>query len=152
MSLTWYKYIYYNGVKWRKVVWRNISIHTNSYISYLWLKSMAAVNGAQGQGIPRISWNFLNAGKIFYDKSYLWLGTTAAVTGAKRPRTAQILRGRVETCFYYQVSCGLLVSCAIEGVTEGHRRSMAITTGAKRRVFVTNRGRDWSEATPIPER
>ena len=43
------------------------------------------------------------------------------------------------------------MSCAIEGVTEGHRRSMAITTGAKRRVFVTNRGRDWSEATPIPE-
>ena len=40
----------------------------------------------------------------------------------------------------------------IEGVTEGHWRSMAITTGAKRQVFVTNRGRDWSEATPIPDR
>ena len=39
----------------------------------------------------------------------------------------------------------------IEGVTEGHWRSMAITTGAKRRVFVTKRGRDWSEATPIPD-
>ena len=76
----------------------------------------------------------------------------AAVIGAQRPRTAQILRERVETCFYYQVSYGLLVSCAIEGVTEVYRRSMAITTGAKRRVFVTNRGRDWSEATPIPER
>ena len=96
---------------------------------------------------------FLNASIIIiYDHPYLWLGTTAAVTGAKRPRTAQILRERVETCFYYQVSYGLLVSCAIEGVTEVYRCSMAITTGVKRRVFVTNRGRDWSEATPIPER
>ena len=72
------------------------------------------------------------------------------MTGAKRPRTAQILRGRVETCVYYQASYGPLVSCVIEGVTEVHWRSMAITTGADRRVFVTNR--DWSEATPIPER
>ena len=62
------------------------------------------------------------------------------MTGAKRPRTAQILRGRVETRVYYQASYGPLVSCVIEGVTEGHWRSMAITTGAKRRVFVTNRG------------
>ena len=93
---------------------------------------------------------FLNTSMIIiYDHPYLWLGTTAAVTGAKRPRTAQILRGRVETCFYYQDSYGLLVSCVIEGVTEGHRRSMAITTGAKRRVFVTNRSRDWSEATSV---
>jgi hypothetical protein len=60
--------------------------------------------------------------------------------------------GRVETCFYYQDSYGLLVSCVIEGVTEGHRRLMAITTGAKRRVFVTNRSRDWSEATPNPRK
>ena len=88
-SLNAHMYIY-NGVKWRKVVWRNINIHTNSYISYLWLTSMAAVTGAQRQGIPRISWSFLNASKIFYDQSYLWLGPTAAVTGAKRPRTAQI--------------------------------------------------------------
>ena len=74
------------------------------------------------------------------------------MTGAKRPRTAQILRGRVETRVYYQDSYGPLVSCVvIEGVTEGHWRSMAITTGAKRRVFVTKRGRDWSEATPIPD-
>ena len=71
-----------SGVKWCKVVWRNINIHTNSYISYLWLTSMAAVSGAQRQGIPRISWSFLNASKIFYDQSYLWLGPTAAVTGA----------------------------------------------------------------------
>ena len=91
----------------------------------------------------------LNASKIFYDQYCLWLGPTAAVTGAKRPRSAQILRGRVETCFYYQDSYGLLVSCVIEGVTEGHRRLMAITTGAKRRVFVTNRSRDWSEATSV---
>ncbi len=54
------------------------------------------------------------------------------MTGAKRPRTAQILRGRVETRVYYQASYGPLVSCVIEGVTEGHWRSMAITTGAKR--------------------
>ena len=33
-----------------------INIHTNSYMSYLWLTSMAAVTGAQRQGIPRISW------------------------------------------------------------------------------------------------
>ena len=32
----------------------------------------------------------------------------------------------------------------IEGVTEGHWRSMAITTG----VFVTNRGRDWCDPDP----
>ena len=90
--------------------------------------------------------------KIVLTNPNYGLRTAAAVTGAKRPRTAQILRERVETCFYYQVSYGLLVSCAIEGVTEVYRRSMAITTGAKRRVLVTNRGRDWSEATPIPER
>ena len=114
---------------------------------------MGAVTGAQRQGIPRISWGLsINGSKICADQPKLWLRTAAAVTGAKRPRTAQILRERVETCFYYQVSYGLLVSCAIEGVTEVYRRSMAITTGAKRRVFVTNRGRDWSEATPIPER
>ena len=29
---------------------------------------------------------------------------------------------------------------------------MAITSGAERRGFVNNRGRDWSVATPIPER
>ena len=34
----------------------------------------------------------------------------------------------------------------IEGVTESHRRSVAIATGAERRGFVTKRGRDWSEA------
>ena len=50
------RYIYRNGVKWRKVVWRNINIHTNSHISYLWLKSIAVVTGAQQQGIPPISW------------------------------------------------------------------------------------------------
>ena len=111
--------------------------------------------GRDWSAATRDSSNFfglLNAGKIFNDQSYLWLRSTAAVSGAQRPRTAQILRERVETCFYYQVSYGLLVSCAIEGVTEVYRRSMAITTGAKRRVLVTNRGRDWSEATPIPER
>ena len=85
-------YIYYNGVKWRKVVWTNINIHTNSYISYLWLTTMAAVNGAQRQGIPRISSSFLNASKIFNDQSYLWLRSTAAVSGAQRPRPHRILR------------------------------------------------------------
>jgi hypothetical protein len=35
-----------------------VDIHTNSYIPYLWLKSMAAVSGAQRQGIPRISLEF----------------------------------------------------------------------------------------------
>ena len=30
--------------------------------------------------IPRISWSFFNASKIFYDQSYSWLGTTAAVS------------------------------------------------------------------------
>ena len=60
-----------------------------------------------------------------------------------------IFDGRVETCFYCEVSYGPLVGCVIGGVTEDHRRSVAITTGAERRGFVTNRGRDWSVATPI---
>ena len=59
-----------------------------------------------------------------------------------------IFDGRVETCFYCEVSYGPLVGCVIGGVTEGHRRSVAITSGAERRGFVTNRGRDWSVATP----
>ena len=63
-----------------------------------------------------------------------------------------IFDGRVETCFYCEVSYGPLVGCVIGGVTEGHRHSVAIATGAERRGFVTNRGRDWSVATPIPER
>ena len=63
-----------------------------------------------------------------------------------------IFDGRVETCFYCEVSYGPLVGCVTEGVTESHRHSVAITTGAERRGFVTNRGRDWSVATPIPER
>ena len=33
-----------------------------------------------------------------------------------------------------------LKCCVIEGVTEGHRRPVAITTGADRR---RTRGRDW---------
>ena len=60
-----------------------------------------------------------------------------------------IFDGRVETCFYCEVSYGPLVGCVIGGVTQGHRRSVAITTGADRRGFVTNRGRDWSVATQI---
>ena len=60
-----------------------------------------------------------------------------------------IFDGRVETCFYYQVSYGPLVGCVIEGVTQGQRRLVAIATGAERRGFVTNRGRDWSVATQI---
>ena len=63
-----------------------------------------------------------------------------------------IFDGRVETCFYCEVSYGPLVGCVIEGVTEGHRQSVAIATGAVRRGFVTNRGRAWSVATPIPDR
>ena len=63
-----------------------------------------------------------------------------------------IFDGRVETCFYCEVSYGPLVGCVIGGVTQGHRRSVAIATGAERQGFVTNRGRDWSVATPIPER
>ena len=63
-----------------------------------------------------------------------------------------IFDGRVEACFYCEVSYGTLVGCVIEGVTEGHRHSLAIATGAERRGFVTNRGRDWSVATPVPER
>ena len=60
-----------------------------------------------------------------------------------------IFDGRVETCFYCEVSYGPLVGCVIGGVTESHRQSMAIATGADRRGFVTNRGRDWSVATQI---
>ena len=60
-----------------------------------------------------------------------------------------IFDGRVETCFYYEVSYGPLVGCEIGGVTESHRHPVAITTGAERRGFVTNRGRDWSVATPF---
>ena len=63
-----------------------------------------------------------------------------------------IFDGRVETCFYCEVSYGPLVGCVIGGVTESHRHSVAIATGAERRGFVTNRGRDWSVATPIPDR
>ena len=59
-----------------------------------------------------------------------------------------IFDGRVETCFYCEVSYGPLVGCVIGGVTESHRHSVAIATGAERRGFVTNRGRDWSVATP----
>ena len=58
-----------------------------------------------------------------------------------------IFDGRIETCFYCEVSYGPLVSCVIGGVTESHRHSAAIATGAERRGFVTNRGRDWSVAT-----
>ena len=58
-----------------------------------------------------------------------------------------IFDGRVETCFYCEVSYGPLDSCVTEGVTESHRQSVAIATGADRRGFVTNRGRDRSEAT-----
>ena len=58
-----------------------------------------------------------------------------------------IFDGRVETCFYCEVSYGPLVGCVIGGVTQGHRHSVAITTGAERQGFVTNRGRDWSVAT-----
>ena len=56
--------------------------------------------------------------------------------------------GRVETCFYHEASYGPLVSCVIEGVIEGHGRSVVIATGAGRR---RTRGRDWSVATSIPE-
>ena len=63
-----------------------------------------------------------------------------------------IFDGRVETCFYCEVSYGPLVGCVIGGVTQGHRHSVAITTGAERQGLVTNRGRDWSVATPIPDR
>ena len=63
-----------------------------------------------------------------------------------------IFDGRVETCFYCEVSYGPLVGCVIGGVTESHRHSVAIATGAERRGFVTNRGREWSVATPIPDR
>ena len=58
-----------------------------------------------------------------------------------------VFDGRVETCFYCEVSYGPLDSYVTEGVTESHRRPVAITTGADRRGFVTNRGRDWSVAT-----
>ena len=51
---------------------------------------------------------------------------------------------REETCFYFQVSYGPLDSYVTEGVTEGQRRPVAITTGAGRR---RTRGRDWSVAT-----
>ena len=60
-----------------------------------------------------------------------------------------IFDGRVETCFYFEVSYGPLVGCVIGGVTESHRLSVAIATGAEQRGFVTNRGRDWSGATPF---
>ena len=63
-----------------------------------------------------------------------------------------IFYGRVETCFYYEVSYGPLVGCVIGGITQGHRHSVAIATGAERRGFVTICGRDWSVATPIPDR
>ena len=53
-----------------------------------------------------------------------------------------VFDGRVETCFYCEVSYGPLVGCVTEGVTESHRHSVAIATGAERRGFVTNRGRD----------
>ena len=59
---------------------------------------------------------------------------------------------REETCFYFQVSYGPLVGCVIGGVTESHRHLVAIATGAERRGFVTICGRDWSVATPIPDR
>ena len=61
-----------------------------------------------------------------------------------------IFDGRVETCFYYEVSYGPLVGCVIGGVTESHTHSVAIATGAERRGFVTICGRDWSVVTPIP--
>jgi hypothetical protein len=60
-----------------------------------------------------------------------------------------IFDGRVETCFHHEVSYGPLVGCVIGGVTQGHRHSVTITSGAERRGLVTNRGRDWSVATPV---
>ena len=58
-----------------------------------------------------------------------------------------IFDGRVETCFYCEVWYGLVVGWVLGGVPEWHRHSVAIATGAERRGFVTNGGRDWSEAT-----
>ena len=60
-----------------------------------------------------------------------------------------IFDGRVETCFYYEASYGPLDSYVTEGVTEGHRHTVVIATRAGRR---RTRVRDWSVATPIPER
>ena len=50
------RYIYRNGVKWRKVVWRVMYTSTRGHVSYLWLTSMAAVTGAQRPRTARISW------------------------------------------------------------------------------------------------
>ena len=76
------RYIYWSGVKWRKVVWRIIDAYTYCDVSYLWLTSMAAVTGAQRQGISSNFLELLYPSKIFYDQSELWLGPTAAVSGA----------------------------------------------------------------------
>ena len=57
-----------------------------------------------------------------------------------------IFDGRLETCFYYEVFYRHLDSYVTEGVTEGKRRPVAITTVADRR---RTRGRDWSVATPF---
>ena len=63
------RYIYRNGVKWRKVVWRIIDAYTYCDVSYLWLTSMAAVTGAQRQGISSNFLELLYPSKIFYDQS-----------------------------------------------------------------------------------
>ena len=48
------RYLHNNGVKWCKVAWRNNSAHTHSHKLYLWLRSTAAVSGAQRQRPHRI--------------------------------------------------------------------------------------------------
>ena len=73
-----------NGVKWCKVAWRNNSAHTDSHKLYLWLRSTAAVSGAQrprphrilrvSEGPSILAWPTLNMVKNY--RGRIWSEAT----------------------------------------------------------------------------
>ena len=77
-------YLDNNGVKWCKVAWRNNSAHTNSHKLYLWLRSTAAVFGAQrprphrilrvSEGPSILAWPTLNMVKNY--RGRIWSEAT----------------------------------------------------------------------------
>ena len=78
------RYLHNNGVKWCKVAWRNNSAHTDSYKLYLWLRSTAAVSGAQrprphrilrvSEGPSILAWPTLNMVKNY--RGRIWSEAT----------------------------------------------------------------------------
>ena len=83
-SLNAHMYLHNNGVKWCKVAWRNNSAHTHSHKLYLWLRSTAAVSGAQrprphrilrvSEGPSILAWPTLNMLKNY--RGRIWSEAT----------------------------------------------------------------------------